>query len=58
MGMVSPERKDNKTYLNRGNGCSNANKVRYPKGVRKTAWKRFYKLFPSLSPEKENLTNI
>ena len=58
--MVSPERKDNKTYLNRGNGCSNANKVRYPKKVRKTAWKRFYKLFPNLAPKEklnDNLTN-
>ena len=56
-----PERKDNKTYLNIGNGCSNANKVRYPKKVRKTAWKRFYKLFPNLAPKEklnDNLTII
>jgi hypothetical protein len=54
---LKPERKDNKTYLNRGNGCSNANKIRYPKKVRKTAWKRFYKLFPSLDPEREKKLN-
>lgn len=54
---LKPERKDNKTYLNRGNGCSNANKVRYPKKVRKTAWKRFYRLFPSLDPEREKKLN-
>ena len=52
-----PERKDNKTYLNRGNGCSNANKVRYPKKARKTAWKRFYRLFPSLDPERNKKLN-
>ena len=53
---LKPERKDNKTYLNRGSGHSNANSVRYPKKVRKTAWKRFYRLFPSLDPERKNLT--
>lgn len=51
--MAKPERKDNKTYINRGNGCSNRNKIRYPKKCRKTAWKRFYKLFPSLKPKEE-----
>lgn len=57
---LKPERKDNKTYLNRGNGWSNVNKVRYPKKVRKTAWKRFYRLFPSLDPEnkKKKLTEF
>jgi hypothetical protein len=29
--ISKPERKDNKTYLNRGSGFSNANPVRYPK---------------------------
>ncbi len=32
-------------------GNSNRNKIRYPRKCRKTAWKRFYKLFPHL---KEN----
>jgi hypothetical protein len=54
---LKPERKDNKTYLNRGSGGSNANTVRYPKKVRKTAWKRFYRLFPSLDPEREKKLN-
>ncbi len=55
--VLKLERKDNKNYLNKGNGCSNANKVRYPKKVRKTAWKRFYKLFPSLDSEREKKLN-
>lgn len=50
-------RQDNKTYINNGSGGSNANKIRYPKKCRKTAWKRFYKLFPHLKP-KEELNNI
>jgi hypothetical protein len=54
---LKPERKDNKDYINRGNGCSNRNKVRYPKKVRKTAWKRFYRLFPSLDPERNKKLN-
>lgn len=41
------ERKDNKDFYN-GTGGSNRNKVRFPRKVRKTAWKRFYKLFPEL----------
>jgi hypothetical protein len=57
--MAKPERKDNKTYINFGNHCSNRNKIRYPKKCRKTAWKRFYKLFPHLKPEEENIvTNL
>lgn len=52
-----PERKDNKDYINRGSGGSNRNKIRYPKKVRKTAWKRFYKLFPSLDPERKKKLN-
>jgi hypothetical protein len=28
-----------------GSGWDNINKIRYPKKCRKTAWKRFYKLF-------------
>lgn len=45
------KRQDNKDYYN-GNGGSNRNKVRYPKKCRKTAWKRFYKLFPHLKDNK------
>jgi hypothetical protein len=48
MYMIKPNRQDNKTYINYGNGRSNANKIRFPKKCRKTAWKRFYKLFPHL----------
>lgn len=52
--MPSPEYKDNKTYKNHGTGHgSNANKIRFPKKARKTAWKRFYRLFPSLNPENK-----
>ena len=51
------ERKDNSTYINRGSGNSNRNKIRYPKKCRKTAWKRFYKLFPHLAKENEKITN-
>lgn len=49
--MAKPKRQDNKTYINRGSGGSNANSIRYPKKCRKTAWKRFYRLFPRLKPE-------
>jgi hypothetical protein len=55
--FLKPERKDNKTYINRGSGHSNRNPTRYPKKVRKTAWKRFYRLFPSLDPEREKKLN-
>lgn len=52
--MPRPEYKDNKTYINHGTGHgSNANRIRFPKKNRKTAWKRFYKLFPSLNPENK-----
>ena len=54
--MAKSERKDNKTYINKGSLNSNANKIRYPSKKRKTAWKRFYKLFPSLKP-KETIDN-
>lgn len=40
------EKKDNKDFYN-GGGGSNKNKIRYPKKCRKTAWKRFAKLFPN-----------
>lgn len=46
------EKKDNKDFYN-GRGGSNKNKVRYPKKCRKTAWKRFAKLFPHLVKTKK-----
>lgn len=46
------EHRDNKNYVNY-NGGSNCNKIRYPKKCRKTAWKRFYKIFPHLNPENK-----
>ena len=52
--MSKPPRQDNKSYINYGSGHSNRNKIRYPKKNRKTAWKRFYKLFPHLKPEDES----
>lgn len=50
-----PPRQDNKTYLNTSPSgySSNKNKIRYPRKKRKTAWKRFYKLFPHLKPKDE-----
>lgn len=52
--MSKPPRQDNKTYLNKSPYpfADNRNKIRYPRKVRKTAWKRFYRLFPHLM-EKE-----
>ena len=50
MYELSPikERKDNKNTINysRTSCRSNRNKIRLPKKCRKTAWKRFFKLFP------------
>jgi len=48
------ERRDNKDYINYSDsiGSENRNKIRYPKKCRKTAWKRFYKLFPHLEKLK------
>lgn len=43
-------RRDNKD-VKVGSGGSNRNKIRYPKKCRKTAWKRFYKLFPHLKAD-------
>jgi hypothetical protein len=42
---------DNKSYKNGSGTNYNPNTIRYPKKNRKTAWKRFYKLFPHLKPE-------
>jgi len=52
--IAKPPRQDNKTYLNKSPQpfADNRNKIRYPRKVRKTAWKRFYRLFPHLQ-EKE-----
>jgi hypothetical protein len=47
-------RKDNKDYIN-GSGYPQGNSIRYPRKCRKTAWKRFYKLFPKLDPKNEDI---
>lgn len=48
------ERKDNKNSLNYGSGSSGgSSSIRYPKKNRKTAWKRFFKLFPHLDPNNK-----
>lgn len=47
-------RKDNGTTINYGSGGRSLNKIRRPSLKRKTAWKRFYKLFPHLK-ENENI---
>jgi len=54
--MPKRPRQDNKDFVNvQQSGCyeANRNKIRYPKKNRKTAWKRFYKLFPHLKPQEE-----
>lgn len=49
------ETRDNKDRVVFGKqNRSNRSKIRYPRKVRKTAWKRFYKLFPHLKPESQN----
>lgn len=53
--MKRPPKQDNKDVLV-GSGHGNMNKIRYPKKCRKTAWKRFYKLFPNLKPD--SITNL
>jgi hypothetical protein len=51
-GSPPKESRDNKT-VRVGNGRNkNPNTIRFPKKCRKTAWKRFYKLFPNLENEK------
>jgi len=56
--MQKPPRQDNKTYYNRQERWgSNRNKIRYPKKKRKTAWKRFYRLFPHLDPKNSEDAN-
>jgi hypothetical protein len=52
------ETRDNKDRTVKQCGyASNKNKIRYPKKVRKTAWKRFYKLFPFLDPANQQTNN-
>lgn len=46
--MKPNERKDNNGYYS-GSGNRHGKTIRLPKKKRKTAWKRFYKLFPSLN---------
>lgn len=48
-----PSRQDNKSYINYGNFRGGSNSIRVPSKKRKTAWKRFYKLFPQLKPKTE-----
>jgi hypothetical protein len=55
--MAKPPKQDNKTYLAKrkdSDYSSNRNKIRYPRKKRKTAWKRFYKLFPHLKHEENS----
>ena len=50
--MPKRPRQDNKDFLNKQEMYSgNRSKIRYPRKARKTAWKRFYKLFPHLKPK-------
>ncbi len=46
-------RQDNKNSINYGSGSPGHSTIRYPKKNRKTAWKRFYKLFPHLDPKNK-----
>lgn len=49
----STPKKDNQLgniYKDIGRGNPN---IRYPKKCRKTAWKRFYKIFPKLKPNED-----
>jgi hypothetical protein len=49
---ISRSHRDNKdATVGSGNCGSNANTIRFPKKCRKTAWKRFYRLFPHLKNE-------
>jgi hypothetical protein len=52
--MRHGETRDNKDQIVYKGGHSNPNKIRYPRKARKTAWKRFYKLFPHLKPSTNN----
>ena len=53
--MPKNPKQDNKSYISYGRGIGgNVCTIRKPKKVRKTAWKRFYKLFPKLKSVEEN----
>jgi len=49
--MPKRPRQDNKDFINKGSGHPQRGWLRYPRKKRKTAWKRFYKLFPHLKPK-------
>lgn len=51
--MPDNPKQDNKTYKSGGGPNWNSKTIRYPKKCRKTAWKRFYRLFPDLKPDEE-----
>lgn len=52
--MPKEPMQDNKNTLsNYPTNYYNPNSIRYPKKCRKTAWKRFYKLFPTLKYNQE-----
>jgi len=53
---ANPPRQDNKSYINYGNREGGINGIRFPSKKRKTAWKRFYKLFPRLKPKTDTNT--
>lgn len=52
-GKMPKIRQDNKTSINYGSGSGSWPTIRYPKKCRKTAWKRFYRLFPKLDPKNQ-----
>ena len=51
--MPKRPRQDNKDFRNKGNGQPQRGWLRYPRKKRRTAWKRFYKLFPHLDPDNK-----
>ena len=57
--MPKEPMQDNKTYSlsSYSTNYYNPNTIRYPKKCRKTAWKRFYKLFPTLKYNQNNYSN-
>ena len=55
--MPKEPKQDNKNPLsNYPTNYYNSNTIRYPKKCRKTAWKRFYKLFPVLKYTQDKYT--
>jgi len=53
--MPQAVHRDNKSALKVGSCGYNKNPIRFPRKKRKTAWKRFYKLFPHLNPENKKI---